>query len=81
MEEAYTYEYVLAMANRAADLVSDGLQLPDCGRRDVVNLVVNALGSLLKDPEMASLDDVIRDNYDPPDPAQVRAWCAGVHGW
>jgi hypothetical protein len=38
----YTYGEVLDIANKAADLVIKELGLPDCGRRDVVNLVVNA---------------------------------------
>jgi hypothetical protein len=51
-----------------------------CGRwSGVANLVVNALGSLLKGTVIGDLDDVIRDNYES-DPADVRDWCSGVHG-
>jgi hypothetical protein len=39
----------------------------------VVNLVVNAFGSLLRNPATASLDQVIRDNYET-DPEEVRSW-------
>ncbi len=46
---------------------------PTAGPRDIVNLVVNALGTLLKEPT-ASLDDVIWDNYSE-DPQVVLSWC------
>ena len=73
MDATYTYRQVLSAANQAADMVIDELHLPDCGERDIVNLVVNALGTLLKEPT-ASLDDVIGDNYGE-DPQVVRSWC------
>jgi hypothetical protein len=76
----YTYGEVLDIANKAADLVIKELGLPDCGRRDVVNLVVNAIGSLMENPETASLDEVIRDNYSA-EPEEVRSWAEGVDGW
>jgi len=73
MDATYTYRQVLSAANQAADMVIDELHLPDCGARDIVNLVVNALGTLLKEPA-ASLDDVIWDSYSE-DPQVVRSWC------
>jgi hypothetical protein len=77
---SYTYDEVMGIANKAANLVTDELDLPDCGRRDVVNLVVNAIGSLMRNPETASLDEVIADNYSA-EPEEVRDWANGVHGW
>lgn len=79
MERTYTYDEVVEAANAAADMVCDELGLPDCGARDVANLVVNALGSRLRGTGISDLDDVIRDNYES-DPADVRDWCSGVHG-
>ena len=74
MSASYGYGQVMAAANQAADMVIEELQLPDCGARDIVNLVVNALGTLLEDPA-ASLDKVIRDNYGE-DPEEVLSWCS-----
>ncbi len=74
MDATYTYEQVLSAANQAAGMVIEELQLPDCGARDVVNLVVNALGTLIEEPT-ASLDKVIWDNYSE-DPEVVRSWCS-----
>ena len=45
MDPSYSYQQVMAAANQAADMVADELELPDCGARDIVNLVVNALGT------------------------------------
>ena len=51
-----------------------------CGRwSGVANLVVNALGSLLKGTVIGDLDDVIQGLFQS-DPADVRDWCSGVHG-
>jgi hypothetical protein len=69
----YTYYQVVSVINKAADLVADELGLPDTGARDAVNLVVNAFGSLLRNPAVASLDQVIRDHYET-DPEEVRSW-------
>ena len=74
MDATYTYRQVLSAANQAAEMVIGELELPDCGARDIVNLVVNALGTLLKEPT-ASLDDVIWDNYSE-DPQVIRSWCS-----
>src|SRR5258707_9836355 len=71
MDAIYTREQVMAAANQAADMVIDELQLPACGARDIVNLVVNALGTLLEE-STASLDDVIWDNYSE-DPQVIRS--------
>jgi hypothetical protein len=74
MDPTYTYRQVLAAANKAADMVIGELELPDCGARDIVNLVVNALGTLIEEPT-ASLDKVIWDNYNE-DPQEVLSWCS-----
>jgi len=73
MGSTYTYDQIIDVANRAADMVVDELELPDTGSRDVVNLVVNAIGSLLREPDTNSLNDVIRDNYEE-EPDEVRSW-------
>jgi len=73
MDATYTYRQVLSAANQAAEMVIGELELPDCGARDIVNLVVNALGTLLEEPT-ASLDKVIWDNYSE-DPQVVLSWC------
>jgi hypothetical protein len=76
MEEAtYAAGQVLEAANCAADMVIDELGLLDGGARDLVNLVVNATMTILKKPEIESLDEVIRCNYDD-DPTEVRSWFA-----
>lgn len=74
MDAAYSYGQVMAAANQAADVVIDELELPDWGARDIVNLVVNALGALLEEPT-ASLDEVIRDKYRE-DPDVVLGGCS-----
>ena len=74
MDATYTYRQVLSAANQAAEMVIGELELPDCGARDIVNLVVNALGTLLEEPT-ASLDKVIWDNYSE-DPQVIRSWCS-----
>lgn len=73
MDATYTYTQVMSAANEAADMVIDELELPDCGARDIVNLVVNSLATLLEAPT-ASLDKVIRDKYGE-DPEEVLGWC------
>lgn len=72
MGDRYAYGEVMRIANHAVDMVADDLDLSDSGARDVVNLVVNAIGSLLRNPDTASLDQVIRDNYSE-DSEEVRA--------
>lgn len=67
----YTREDVMAAVNAGVDLVLDELALGEC-QADLVNLVVNAIGTVLDNPG-ASLDQVIEENYDE-DPAEVRAW-------
>jgi hypothetical protein len=79
-EGLYTYDEVVRIANHAAVMVADELGLSDSGARDVVNLVVNAVGGLMRNPDTASLDQVIRDSHSE-DPEEVRAWATGVYGW
>jgi hypothetical protein len=71
--ETYTYDQVVDLANRAVELIIDELDLPETGTVDAMNLVVNAIGSLMRNPLTACLDDVIRDNYET-DPEEVRSW-------
>jgi hypothetical protein len=64
----FTRDEVEAAWNNGAELVlQDGdLSLSDRDT-DLVNLVCNAIGQCLDNPETDSLDDVILANYDPQD--------------
>lgn len=61
-------------ANRAADDIIAALELPDEGKRDCVNLVVNATLYYLDGNPDATLADAIRDRYQE-EPARVLEWC------
>lgn len=63
----------IAVLNRAANDVIEALDLPDEGKRDVINLVVNTTAHYLDYPE-ATLDEAIEDGYGE-DPAVVLSWC------
>jgi hypothetical protein len=59
-------EFIQGVASRAintgADLVIDGL---DLGERDsdLVNIVANAIGHALRNPDVTELDDVLNANW------------------
>lgn len=69
-ERTYTRDEVLTAINAGAQLVQDDDGISLGGRdTDLVNLVVNAAGSMLDDPPPASVDEVVERCYDPdPDP-------------
>lgn len=65
-EKVFTRDQVEAAWNAGAELVlqDEDLQLSDRDT-DLVNLVCNAIGTCLDNPETDSLDTVVLSNYDP----------------
>ena len=74
-EPAFTRAQVEQAANAGADLVRDGLDIGDRDT-DLINLVVNATLTMLDEPGVSDLDDVIRRCYET-EPAEVRGWWNG----
>ena len=74
-EPAFTRAQVEQAANAGADLVRDGLDIGDRDT-DLINLVVNAALTMLDEPGISDLDDVIRRCYET-EPAEVRGWWNG----
>lgn len=73
----YSDKQINAAMNAAADLIQGDADLSlTASDNDLINLVVNAAGSLLITPSM-SLDDIIRENYDL-EPEIVRGWVMGA---
>lgn len=70
----YTRNQVSEAVNAGADLVTSDI---GDGERDtdLVNLVVNAIMTVLDSPDV-SLDDVIESNYSV-SPEEVRSWWSG----
>lgn len=65
-ERTYTRDEVLTAVNAGAQLVQDDDGIHLSGRdTDLVNLVVNAAGSMLDDPPPASVDEVAERCYQP----------------
>lgn len=76
-QEPFSFDQVSRAANDGADLVTGGLDLGDRDR-DLINIVVNAILSLLKNPAM-TLDDVLNENWqadgdDETAAEMVRSW-------
>ena len=67
----YTREQVLDAVNGGSDLVRTALDLGDRDD-DLLNLVVNAVMSVLDNPE-TDLDSAIRENYQT-EPSAVLSW-------
>jgi hypothetical protein len=67
----FTSEQVMRAANEGADLILEGFDVTD-REIDLVNLVVNAISSCLKNPN-ATLSDVASENYE--------ADLEEIHGW
>jgi hypothetical protein len=74
-QRVFTGEEVCEAVNRGAELVvhDDGLWLSDRDH-DLINLLVNVIGSALDHPgDGLTLDKAIEDSYGA-DPAEVRSW-------
>ena len=71
-DKTYTRDEVIDLVSKAADLVSSDIYI--CGERevDVINLVVNATGSIMDYGEL-TLNDVMDENYKG-GAATVRQW-------
>lgn len=72
MSTTFSLEELSTAANEGADLVLGGLDLDDRDT-DLINLVVNAIVTVAKDPMVDDLDTVIETNYETP-ADEVRSW-------
>ncbi|MFE3579316.1 hypothetical protein [Streptomyces vinaceus] len=70
----WTREDISSAVNAGVDLVADELTGSERDQ-DLMNMVVNAVMHILENPN-ASLDDVIRENYEE-EPEGVRSWWSG----
>ncbi|MFJ7205594.1 hypothetical protein ACIQWR_18905 [Streptomyces sp. NPDC098789] len=69
----WTREDIATAVNAGADLVT--AELGSERDQDLMNMVVNAVLHILENPN-ASLDEVIRENYEE-EPEEVRSWWSG----
>jgi hypothetical protein len=75
-DRMYTADEVVDLVNDAANAVDSAADLPDEGARDALNLVVNIVGTWVRDPdgERKSVTEVIEANYETA-PDVVLGWC------
>ncbi|WP_158754255.1 hypothetical protein [Streptomyces sp. NRRL F-2580] len=70
----WTREDISTAVNAGVDLVAEELAGSERDQ-DLMNMVVNAVLHVLENPN-ASLDEVIRENYEE-EPEEVRSWWSG----
>lgn len=72
--KTFSMKDVIDALNRAGDDIIEAIDPPAEGKRDVVNLLVNAGTHYLAHPQ-ATLREAIVASYDGEDPAEVIEWC------
>jgi hypothetical protein len=60
----FTFDQVAEAANQVADDILDAVEAGDTGLRDAMNLMVNALGDYLTNPQQRDLRTVVERGYE-----------------